>query len=284
MISTSGLVFAFLAALFFSAYGLLSRVLSVKSENPIALSVLYGLFGTFFAIPVLFIEPFSFKAITASVLSATFFATVFYGIQEATQFFMRKYLEASRSTIFFQLTPVVTFIVSILVLDETFSGNKVLGMGLIIAGNLIALYKHGGYVTRRGLMFAFVTVIALGLAYVADKAASSSYPQGLYMMISYFFPAIYMIPLIRGGRISALKKEYKLAGWRLPLLGFVSASGYYFVLKTLRIAEASTAIPIIFTSTILTALGGIIILKERSNITQKLVGAVIVVVGVIILR
>ena len=99
---------------------------------------------------------------------------------------MRKYLEASRSTIFYQLTPVVTFITALLLLGETVSAQKFWGIGLIVGGNMIAVYKHGGHITRRGLFFALVTVIALGFAYVADKAAFSHYPLGAYMIISYF--------------------------------------------------------------------------------------------------
>lgn len=284
MITTAGLGFALLAAFLFTAFGLLARVLSVQSKSPVAFATLYGIFGTVFSLPIILIEPGNFQGITAIVLFTTFLATVFYGTQEATQFFMRKYLEASRSTIFYQLTPVVTFITSLIFLNETISTEKILGISFIVGGNMIAVYKHGGHVTRRGLFFALITVISLGFAYVADKAAFSHYPLGVYMVISYLFPAIYVIPFIGGNRLSALRGELSLARWKLPLLGLVSALGYYFLLKTFSVAEASIAVPIIFTSTIFTALGGIVLLGERSSVFQKLAGSVFVFIGIVLLR
>ena len=72
--------------------------------------------------------------------------------------------------------------------------------------------------------------------------------------------------------------------WRLPVLAVVSVAGYYSILKTFQFAEASAAVPVIFSSTILTVLGGILVLKEEGNIPQKLFGAAFVIAGVLLLQ
>ena len=282
--STQAFLFAAFAAILFSVFGLLSRVLSVKSENPLALSAVYGFIGAIFSIPILFVEPWKFGDITLGILFVTFLATVLFGIFEATEFFAQKYLEASRSTIFFQITPIVTFIGSVAFLHESVSLQKLFAIALIIGGNGVVAFRHGGHISMRGALFMLGAVFGLGSAYVADKAVFSHYPLGLYVGITYLFPALYVSALIRGQRFLQLKRELLLASWRLPILGAVSVLSYYMVLKTFQLAEASVAIPVIFTSTILTALGGVVILKERSNIAQKLLGAVFVVFGVSLLR
>src|SRR3989338_2343396 len=114
----SGLFLALLTALLWAVFDLVSRPLSVRSKNRIALSVLYNILGGVFALVFLFIEPGIFTGITATILAFTFLITVLYGIVEATQFFARKYLEVSYSSILFQLTPVVVLAGAILFLGS----------------------------------------------------------------------------------------------------------------------------------------------------------------------
>ena len=283
MVSNTGLIYAMLSAVLWAAYGLLARGLSVRSDSPLAFSVLYMFFGALFSLPFLVIAPGEFQGITKTVLAATFIMTVLYGIVDATQFFARKYLEASRMTVLFQLTPLITFAASLLLLNESVTPGKLAGVGFIMGGNLVAVYKHGGNVTPRGLAWALTAAIALGLVYIADKVAFSHYPLGFYMTISYLVPALYILFFVRD-RLTSLRNEWQLASWRIPILSLLSVLGYYFFLKAFSLTEASVVVPVAFTSTILIALGGIILLHERSSIIQKLIGAVFVFIGVNLLR
>lgn len=287
MITTLGLTLALAAAILFAIYGLLSRVLSVKSDDPLAFSVIYGFFSAIISIFVFGMGTAGFAGVTAFVVLITFLSTIAYGVFEATQFFARKYVEASRSTVIFQIAPVVTFFASIILLREGISLVKLLAAGLIVVGNIIALYRHGGRVSKSGLILTISAAVALGLAYVADKVASPNYPLGLYMAITYFLPALYVLIIflaLRQNRISRLKNEITNGTWKLPFLSAVSVAGYYMLLKTLGVAQASVAVPIIFSQTILVVLGGIFILKERSNIFEKVIGALLVFVGVVLLH
>lgn len=286
MISTTGLLLALGAAVLFTAFGLLSRVLAVQSKSPLAFSVAFGLAASLLCLPVFFIEPFEFSPVTLGVLVLTILATLLFGLYDTGQFFARKELEASRLTTLFQITPVVTFIGSLIFLSESFSIEKAGAIALIFGGNLVAVYRHGGNITRRGLLFALMTVVSLGFAYVVDKAVFRNYPLGLYMFIVFFGPVIwvYLLHQLRGGTIREIIEEAKRGSWKIVVLAFTSVAGYYLVLRTFQITEASVAIPTIFTSTILTALGGIIILKERGNIPQKILGAALVFAGIVLLN
>ena len=284
MLSLSGLAFtlALFTALTFTAYGLIARVLARASADPLAFSVLYGVYGALFALPILLFEPWQFGTITLDVLLITFAATVFYGIFQGFEFFARKHLEASRMTVFFQLVPAFVFIGSILLLGESFSIEKFAAIALIIAGNIVAIHRHGGRLTRTGLSLALIAVTALALGYLADKKVFEFYPIALYIIITYLFPSIYLFLFMRVD-VSRLHVELRAMSWRLPILGVVSTLGYYLLLKTFSLMDASVAVPVVYTSTILTGLGGIIILKERSNIVQKLLGGILVLAGVILL-
>lgn len=284
MISSLGLAIALAAAVDFTIFALLSRVLLKESEEPLAFAVLYGLLTAAISFVFVFLEPWKFGAFTAGIIIVTIIAVVLYVLFEASEFLARKHLEASRLTILFQLTPVATLAASLAFLHESFSLQKLIAVVLIMCGNLVAVYKHGGKLSREGLLYGLGAAFSLGFAYVADKAVFQQYPLPLYMALTYGVPALFILPFLGRGKLLKLSREWNRVSWRLIVLGFVSVLGYYLILKTFQLAESSVAIPIVFSSTILTALGGIIILKERSSIPQKILGAVFVFLGIVLIR
>lgn len=285
MVSPTAFLFAILTAVSWSAYALVARTLIVKSDRPLAFAVLVNFFASFFGLLVLVAEGGVFAGITIVVILATFISTVFSGVFEGLQIFVRKRVEASRSTVLSQLAPLVTFVGAVIILGERLTLFKGIGTGLIIAGNLVAAYRHGGALTRRSVFFALGAAAALGGVYIADKFAASHYPIGFYMILSYFLPALYIFLFVMPQeKVHQVVLEFRATTWRLPILAFMGIFGYYLLLKTFRIAEVSSIIPIVYSSTIITTIGGIILLKERNNIAQKLIGAAIVFAGVLILK
>lgn len=285
MISSTAFLFAILTAVSWATYALVARVLVVKSDHPLAFAVWVNLFASLFALPVLIIEGGNFIGITAVVLFATFISTAFSGIFEGLQIFVRKNLEASRSTVLSQLAPLITSIGAVVILGEHLTPVKSFGTVLIVGGNFVAAYRHGGALKRRTVFFALGAAMALGGVYIADKFASAHYPIGFYMILSYFLPALYLLLFVMPReKTHQLTSTFRQMTWKLPVLAFTGILGYYLLLKTFRLAEASSVIPIVYSSTILTTIGGIVLLKERNNIIQKLIGAAIVFIGVIILK
>lgn len=286
MLSPIAFSFALLTAISWASYAILARFLVVKIDYPLAFAVLVNLFASVGGLIVLITEGGNFIGITIIVLFATFISTLCSGVFEALQIFVRKNLEVSRSTVLQQLSPIITLVGSVILLHESFTPTKVIGTILIVGGNLIAAYRNDGALKRRWVFFAFGAAIALGSVYVADKFAASHYPLGFYMILSYFLPALYVFLFVmpHDEKMMQLGLEFRRNTWRLPILSFLGIFGYYLLLKTFRIAEASSVIPIVYTSTILTSIGGIVLLRERGNISQKLIGVVLVFAGVIILR
>ena len=285
MISSAAFSFAILTAVLWATYALVARALVVKSDYPLAFAVLVNLFASLFAVLVLIGEGGIFWGVTVVVLVATFVSTACSGVFEGLQIFVRKNLEASRSTVLSQLAPLVTLIGSVILLHEHLTLLKGIGTVLVVGGNLVASHRHGGALRQRAVFFALGAAAALGSVYVADKFASSHYPIGFYMILSYFLPALYIFLFaMPRGKTHQLVSEFRKTTWRLPVLAFTGIFGYYLLLKTFRIAEASSVIPIVYSSTILITIGGIVFLKERSNIAQKLIGAALVFAGVIVLK
>jgi drug/metabolite transporter (DMT)-like permease len=282
-----GFIYALIAALLLASYALLAKRLLQSSSSPLVFLVVYSFWGALGATPILLFEPWQFSDLTPTILFITFCATIGFGLMMVGEFLARKHLEASRLTILFQLIPLVAFFGGIFLLGESITLPKLMGVALILVGNCIALYKSGGIVSRNGLLLGAGAVIAAGLAYVADKVAFSHYPIGLYVLITYLLPGVYIYSGLRlkGNIKNALfVAEAKHFSWKLPLLAFINVLGYYFILKAFTYSEASVALPLVYSSSILTVLGGIFILKENKNIPQKLIGIVLVFCGVLFLK
>lgn len=276
------LVYTLASVFLITVYALLARVLTVKSENPRAFSVLFGVFAAFFSLFLFIFDPMTWKPVPFSILLLTFLATVLYGIHDRTQFYASKHVEASMLVIIFQITPIVGFITSLLFLHEAFTWEKFFGVLLIIAGNLFVLHKNPHFKFDKGLVYALIAGVALGFVIVVNKRASTGYSLPFYNALVFFFPAVYnfFFPRLSWGLI---KKEFTIARWKIIILSLISLLEFYFILKALQLADASKVIPVSSSEPILVVLAGIIILHEKSHLWKKIIAGFLVFAGVVLI-
>ena len=102
-----------------------------------------------------------------------------------------------------------------------------------------------------------------------------------YNIFAWCAPLLFIV--FPGIDIKIIKKELRIASWKVFVLAGFNVFGYLFQLKALELSEATKIIPIIQTSTLFTVLAGILFLKERENVPRKLIAGVIAVVGVFLL-
>lgn len=274
------ILFAFIPAILFTIWNLLARVVSVDSKNPRVFSVVYSLIGAAVIFPFLLFQLPSLKQIPLEIIFITFLGSILYAIFDRFEFFAAKEIEASTLAIIFRITPIATLISSIIFLNEVASLNKLLGTALIIIGNIIVITGPKSIKFNRGLLFAIIASISLGLAYTIDKKVAVFYPLAVYSFISYFFPPMYNL-LIPPLSLKVIKDEIKAASWRIWALGVVGIGGYSSLIYAFSKADVSQVIPISTTSSILTVIAGTIILKERTHILRKILAVLIAFIGVV---
>lgn len=278
------LFYAFLAIIFSVIYYLLSRILSVKSKNPRAFSVVFNLTGAFVSSLLILVEPFSLHDISIRIILFTFLSTVFMALFERNQFYARKYIPASSVSIIFKLSPAVTVLVSILIWGESFTIKKLLAILLIFTANVLVVYKGLKLSElKKGLKYALLASSSLGIAWALDKQASIGYSLSLYSTLLWLAPAIYnvFLPPIP---LKTLIREVKIASWKIILLALANVLNYYFILKTFSLTEASKAIPVTTSSTVFVVLFAALFLKEKDNLFKKLFAAILIIFGVIIMK
>jgi uncharacterized membrane protein len=88
----------------------------------------------------------------------------------------------------------------------------------------------------------------------------------------------------KGGTVASVRAEWRQFSWRIPVISLLGVTTYYFLYRAFQVADASVVVPITSSSTILTVLGGIFLLGEKGNMLRKIIGAVFVLLGVLLLR
>ena len=116
------LILSLAAVLMFTAQNLLMRVLAVKSDHPRTFSFIFNSWGVIFALIFFVIERPSlidFTEISWTQWLLIGGVALGYGLYEQTHFLVRKQLDASTTTILFQLTPVIGFMGALIFLHES---------------------------------------------------------------------------------------------------------------------------------------------------------------------
>lgn len=274
---------ALLSTFFFTFYDILARVLSVKSRNPRAFSVVYNSFCALIVVGLSLLEKPSFNRISSLVIFLTFIATVLWGIFNRVEFYAHKYMEVSLRTIVGKVAPLTTFLATALFLGEAVTTKKILAAILILGSTVFVLYKKDGKIGREGLMYTLATSVSLGLAWTMDKKVSVFYPTSFYVLLGYSIPTLYVwaIPPLP---FKVIKEEFRSASWKIVLLAAINVLGYYSLMKAFAYGEASKTTLIVSTHSIFIILAGIILLKERSDVTKKLLAGVVATAGVLLLK
>lgn len=277
-------IFAVGAIFFFAAQDILMRVLAIKSDHSRVFSFVFNLWGAFFAFIAFVVQGGSFSEIfqvPASTLWLIAIGVLFYGVYERVQFIARKGIDASSLTVIYQLSPVIGFLGALVFLGEHLTPIKLVGTILAVGASLLLVYKNPRLRMSRPVLYAFICAILLGIASVVDKPASAHLPSTLYSFLIWVLP-LFIIAFPRIEKKQFLK-EFRIGGWKVAFTALLNVVGFMCFIQALTLTDASRVIPIIYTSSIFTVLGGIFILGERDHISRKIIAAIIAFIGILLL-
>lgn len=275
--------YSIIALIIFSGYDLLSRKLGVQSKNPVAFGAVFYLIATLCTPLLLIVEPLQIPIITpigVLLTGGSLLAWILFGRVEYTA---HKHVEASVLTILLRLGPVITFILSMLFLDEHMTLTKLIGLLLTIFASVLVIGKPSFSLLRKGLIYGVALALTQGVAWTFDKIVSPIYGVVLFSALSFLAPSLanMFIPPIS---IRTIIEELHLASWKIVVLAILNIVGYAAMIKALIIGEASSVIPIATATPPLVVLGGVLLLHERKDIAKKCIAVVLVVLAIYLMR
>lgn len=280
----SWLPLSIFALVMFSVYDVIARDIGVNSRHPQVFSGIYNLFVALISIFLIFLEPIPQLHLTFPILLLTAVNLTVWGLFGRLEYKVHQKVEASLLTIILKLAPVMSFVIGIIVFQETLTVGKLIGLALILGANLVILSKPESLnINKKGMLLSLVLALLLSMGWSFDKAVSPHYGLALFTVISFLSPAVFALvhPLAKPAEILS---EIKLASWRMPLAGLCNGIGYAAFVKALMIGDASQVTPIATATPPLVVLISYVFLKERHRLVSKLLATGLIVGGIVLLR
>lgn len=271
-----------LVAFFVASWRIVVRKEVKKGSNELAFTALTDFVGAVFALSFL---PF-FKFTLPNELSIWILfliSGVFYAISDYLLIYGSVHAQVADASILTPLNSVYVLFASAIFLDEKLTGPKVISVCLIVIGSALTLYKGKRFVVNKGIIATFLYSFVITFVFLIDKGISENFSLPLYVSITYFVSSCILGLVIRGNRISLLKKEFNLQKKTIFKVGILWALFSLFLLLAYSYGEASRVIPFMRIFIVFVTLYSIFVLKEKERMVQKILGSFIVTVGAILL-
>ena len=288
MNSLIGILFGLLTAFSKSASDLMSKYSLDDDIN----EYVTGWALRFFAIPFLLV-PLFFRGVP-EIEQEFYVSLVISGSISivATVLIMKAYNLTDISLIapVYSASPILLLITSPLIVNEFPSPMGLLGVLLILVGVYVTKIKEVKYgylkpikatVSDKGMQYIMVVLVLYSISSNVDKIATQASSPLFYSVALQAFSAAGLTPLMilkADDWKSTIREDYKkiipvglLNG--LASVFFLTAFTYTLVIYVTALKRAST---------ITTVIGGSLLLNE-GGLRQRLLGAVIVVIGVIVI-
>lgn len=198
-----------------------------------------------------------------------------------------KTLEASQVSIIAATSPLWTIIGALFFLQESFTSLQFIGSLLVLLAIILVNYTKRGIAFNQGTIYALLFAIFFGIALVNDKYILNVSPADAlsYTTIAFALPALIMIiirPFVFKKMKVFLQPKILKNMLIMSFLYSVSAAAFFIALDSG--ANASQLGAINKSSVIVTIILAALFLKERGHLVKKIIAALLVTIGVILLR
>ncbi len=252
-------------------------------SNPYSYAIVFQFLIAILNLPIAIWYGFQLPSLTGNLL---FFilAAALWGGAIVFLFTALKFIEASEVTILSSARVLITILASIIFLQETFNVQKILGTIIILLAILLVANIKNGIKFNKGILYIFATTLFSGLAIVVDSFNVQHYDVISYVTIANFLIVIILL----------LFYPKAIQQWRhftkpnflkkmLPLVIFSLIQGLAYLFALSYGGNTAQVGTIRQASVIVTVILAVIFLGEKDNLFRKLIAAVLVTFGVILL-
>jgi Putative glucose uptake permease len=256
-----------------------------EEVDPTAFSAFWHLTCGIMGIPFIFITGLVYPQ-ELKIWLITLLSGFLYTICLLLYFKALKNTEISQTETISTTRSIWVVLLGVVFFGETLSLSKLLGVALIFLG-LIVIYNQKTKKTTFGRYHIYVLVYAIMIssAYALDKYALRYFSVGFYNSLLYLLPGI-LTTVIFPRTLRNMK--YLIKPRKTNYFIFISCSVQIISTLSLyaayQVGELSLVGPLAQTSTVLTIIFGILLLKERWNLKRKIAGIAIVSLGVAFLK
>ncbi len=192
---------------------------------------------------------------------------------------MHAYTELSISSVISRLRVIWSPLLAWFLVGERLSIPEYLGILAIFLG--IAIVTSPKEIKKdRGIKIALVFSFSSALLSTIVKYASNVAPTEL-IIIAHGVVPLFVLPFLMKQGTQRILQSVKHKFSQILLAGSFNIASSYLMIEAMHLTDASKAVGVYQAMTLFAVLYGICILKETEKLTQKIIGTIIVTIGVI---
>lgn len=259
-------------------------VLKNDKSNPIFFIIWVQLLGAFFTFIYSLIAGSKLPANINPVIPNLLLTPVFYSLGPILIFKALQQTEASVFTILFNARAIFVVLGAVVLLNNPFGAQQVLGTMLILAAVVAISFQKTSFQFKKGEVFSLLGGFFIAAGTINDSFALKVIDPILYVSISFLSPGLvlWIFNIKSTSQILAILKTRMFL--KIALLSFIFSITFLSYSLAYKFGNNAAQIGAIFpVSSILTVLLSVVFLNERQRIPVKIAAALISFLGVYLL-
>jgi bacterial/archaeal transporter family protein len=232
------------------------------------------------SIPLLFYRfslpslPLTWVLVLFSILAFAF--STFFGFQAY------KLTDVSIVAIIQRTSIVFIALLGIFILKEKYNFSSYLGLTLIFSSGILLTYTKKKAPINKGVIFALLMALTGSMASLLDKVILSDFSPFTYLFINNL-----LVGMVFSFNLERIKQAGELMKNHFSQILFtscLSTGAFLIILVVLKDTDVSKTMPVYKSLGLITpVLLGILILKEKRQIPQKIGGIILGTIGIMLL-
>jgi drug/metabolite transporter (DMT)-like permease len=207
-------------------------------------------------------------------------ACAFYAFTDRVNTTVRQHLPVSTYSILNRLSTVFIIFYGVVIFHNQLTLLKVLGAGLIIAGNAMIFYRAGKFEFNRYSLLAVLSSFTFATALSIDVDISSQFNLPIYIAFTLFIPAV-LVFLAERKPVMAIVNEFRLGARRyLIATGICWAGLIFFMLRAYVGGDMTVISPLSTTTVLISVIAAYFIHKEKEHLVLKIAAAIVIIIGI----
>ena len=272
-----------LAIGFTVSFNIISRISLSTTRHEYAYTILWQLFCASLAPLFLLFDRFAIS-FNPQVLPLFALSIVLWALVDAFLFSAFKYEEVSVLSAIFPLNFLFTFVVSVVFFHSVIKPTIVIGFLIVLFASLLVGLYHTRFRPSKGIIFGLLYSFFLGVALGLNSEVVKSFSIPPYMFAAFLFPAVANLLVFLRPKGAELRYELKVQWKKILLNAAVMDASFFFLLKGFQLGNVPQVVALTASSTLLTALAGVVVLKEEKHTTLKIIAAVLATLGLILVQ
>ena len=184
-----------------------------------------------------------------------------------------------------QLQVIWAVLIGIFVFKEYLSSQQVAGIALVLLATIVLVWKKeiwNAHITKDSILIIIVYTIVTAIVAAMDKHVMSFLVPQAYLIFNFFVPILFLAPFLK-----IHKKELANAKnyWKeLILISIIFMCTFISTLYVYKNFDFAISYPLLKIATPLTAIVGIVLFNERTNMSRKLAAIFLATLGVILIK